>query len=322
MSDSIYKATDQDKWKGRIDSDTDLKSFRWHQVVRCVPIQEIENSEESALIGFACDVGVERNKGRVGAVGGPDYFRSNIGNLCWQNDRNGFIDVGNISPKNNDLESAQEELGKYVNRLLDQQKKPVIIGGGHETAFGHFIGISSHLKASDPDASLGILNIDAHFDLRPYDNGAHSGSSFLQALEHSFTMGFDLEYFVHGINPHNNTKSLIETAEKWKVEFNTNQEVIKGDKSAKKKLRRFIDSRTHIYLTICLDVFDSSIAPGVSAPAWHGIQLQHALDVIKLVKKSGKLISADICELNPVYDQDEKTVKLAGMLVAELFQSA
>ncbi len=321
MSEMDYKPTNPEIWKGRIDSDLDSKNHRWHQVVRCIPIGKTDDSEEFALLGFECDEGVSRNQGRIGAAGGPDYFRSSVGSLCWHGDNEGLIDVGNIKLGSEDLESAQELLGESVNQLLHHNKKLLVIGGGHETAFGHFLGVSEYLKKVDPDAKPGILNIDAHFDLRPYHSGSHSGSPFLQALEHSFSMGQDLEYFVHGINLQNNTKSLFETAEKWKVDFNTNQEVLKGDKSAKKKLRRFIDHRTHIYLTICLDVFDASIAPGVSAPAWHGIQLQHALDVIRLIKKSGKLISMDICELNPVYDVDYKTAKLAGMLAAELFQS-
>jgi len=320
MSDSIYTPTSAEMWSGRVDSEKDSLSYRWHQVVQCLNINELNQSEEFALLGFACDVGVARNKGRVGAAGGPDYLRSSIGSLCWQGEESRFLDVGTITPRNNDLESAQIALGKHVKLLLENQKKPIIIGGGHETAFGHYLGIASYLKSRQPSAKLGILNIDAHFDLRSYEFGAHSGSPFLQALEQAKLKEIDLKYFVHGINPHNNTKSLFETAEKLKVEFNSNKEVINNDKSALQKLKAFVEDRTHIYLTICLDVFDAPIAPGVSAPAWHGIQLQKALDVIALIKSSGKLISMDICELNPVFDQDNRTAKLAGMLIAELLQ--
>ena len=321
MNESNYIAPNPEIWTGRIDSESNPQSYRWHQVVRCDSLSELDHTNEFALLGFACDQGVARNKGRVGAADGPDYLRSTVGSLSWQGNEQGFIDVGTIIPKDNNLEIAQESLSSAVKKLLSYQKNPIIIGGGHETAFGHYLGISSFLREYQKDAKLGILNIDAHFDLRSYEFGAHSGSPFLQALEDSNSKGADLTYFVHGINPHNNTQTLFETAEEWGVEYSTNQEVLRGDKSAKLKLQRFLDDRSHIYLTICLDVFDASIAPGVSAPAWHGIQLQHALDVIKLLKQSGKLVSMDICELNPVFDKDQKTAKAAGMLVAELFQS-
>ena len=322
MANFKYKETDPKLWSGRIDSRDDSSTYRWHQVAQCIHLDKIDSSTEFAILGFGCDLGVAKNKGRIGAADGPDHFRSIVGNLSWKDKQHGFIDVGTISPKNDDLDKAQISLGHAVNTLLNNQKTPLIVGGGHETAFGHYLGISSYLQDQKPDSKLGIINIDAHFDLRSYDNGAHSGSPFLQALEDSKLKGIDLNYFVYGINVHNNTQSLFNTAKKWGVQYNTNQEIHQGNISATtRKLRQFIEDRSDIYLTICLDVFNESIAPGVSAPAWHGIQLQHALDVIKITKNSGKLLSTDICELNPKFDKDDRTAKLTGMLVAELFQS-
>ncbi len=321
MNNAIYHTTDSDLWTGRIDSNEHRSSFRWHQVVKCVDLAQLDNSNAFALLGFGCDVGVARNKGRVGAAAAPNYFRSVVGNLSWRSETSSFLDVGTIYPKEQALEEAHIHLGTTVTSLLARNKKPIIIGGGHETAFGHYLGIASFLQHHKPNSKLGIINIDAHFDLRPYKHGAHSGSPFLQALEHAKSNNLDLNYFVHGLNEHNNTSSLFYTAKEWGVQYNTNQEIIRGDVSSIKKLQGFIKHRTHIYITICLDVFNAFIAPGVSAPAWHGIQLQHALDVIAMVKNSGKLLSMDICELNPNYDQDNRTAKLAGMLVAELFQS-
>lgn len=322
MNKSGYTSPKPELWSGRVDSHTEESGFRWHQVVHCENIQNISENEEVALLGFACDVGVARNNGRIGAAKGPDHFRETVGNLCWHGQTKGFLDVGTIKPNEENLELGQKVLGESIHQLLKHQKLPCVIGGGHETAFGHYLGIASFLKNSAPAAKLGILNIDAHFDLRPYDQGAHSGSPFLQALDDAEQNELDVAYFVHGINPHNNTRSLFETSEKRNVGFNTNDEVIRGNKSAKKKLQRFLDSRTHIYLTICLDVFAASIAPGVSAPAWNGIQLQHALEVIKLVKSYNKLLSMDICELNPKYDVQNLTAKTAGILFAELVQGS
>lgn len=318
----MYQVTDSSIWDGRVYSKLDASMYRWHQMVSCEHINSIKSIPEFALLGFACDVGVARNNGRVGAAGGPDHFRKAASSLAWLDENSSLLDVGTIYPENEKLDDAQQELGDTVNKLLKHQKKPCIIGGGHETAFGHYLGLANFLLKTDRSAKLGILNIDAHFDLRPFDEGAHSGSPFLQAIHHANNEALDLNYFVHGINPHNNTKSLFDEADKWGVEFNTNRDVLRSDKSAKKKLRRFLDDRTHIYLTICLDVFEASIAPGVSAPAWNGIRLQSALDVIRLVKSSGKLLSMDICELNPEFDVNNRTAKTAGMLVAELIQGS
>lgn len=312
-----YQSPNPKLWKGRLDSETDREQFRYHQVVTCLELDELDEKKESVLLGFSSDEGVKRNKGRVGAVVGPDEFRSVIGSLCWHGNEASFVDAGNIKPTQGDLEEAQKELGKAIHHLLKKGKKSFVIGGGHETAFGHYLGVASYLKEQDSTSELGILNIDAHFDLREYNGIPHSGSPFLQAHEHAEAEDQALTYFVYGINPYNNTKALFNKTEELGVKFCLNREIQDREKASLQKVQRFIDSRTHIYLTICLDVFKASIAPGVSAPAWNGIELEHALRVLELVKKSGKLVSMDVCELNPAFDQHHKTTKIAGTIFSE-----
>ena len=317
INPDFYEKPDKNWWSGRVDSENDPDQFRYHQVVKCAPITEMEKGNEITLLGFASDVGVARNGGRVGASQGPVEFRKAIGSLCWHRADSGFTDVGNIFPDAGKLEVAQQQLGKGIEGLLKLGKRTFVIGGGHETAFGHYLGIASFLKKSNPKAKLGILNIDAHFDLRPHNGIAHSGSPFLQAHEYAEEHNLDLKYFVYGINRDNNTASLFETANELGTEFCGNLEIMNSEKESLERVRKFIQSRTHIYLTICLDVFNSATAPGVSAPAWSGIELHHALRVLHLVKKSGKLISMDVCELNPKYDEQGRTAKLAGSLFTE-----
>ena len=88
-----------------------------------------------------------------------------------------------------------------------------------------------------------------------------------------------------------------------------NQEVIK------RQLEEFIAGSSHIYLTICMDVFSSSFAPGVSAAAFSGlIPDAFFFSCLKSVMAGGKVISMDIAECNPVFDQDQRTAKLAAAL--------
>lgn len=317
INPDFYEKPDKNWWTGRVDSVKDLAQFRYHQVVKCVPIVELKKGNEIALLGFASDVGVARNGGRVGASQGPVEFRKAIGSLCWHNTATGFTDVGNIFPKNDELNLAQKQLGESVQRLLELDKRTFVIGGGHETAFGHYLGVASFLKQNKPQAKLGILNIDAHFDLRPHNGITHSGSPFLQAHEHAAKEGMDLKYFIYGINRHNNTASLFDKADELHAQYVENTEIQQYEVSAIKKLNKFISDRDVIYLTICLDVFNYVAAPGVSAPAWNGIELHHVFKVLDLVKKTKKLLSMDVCELNPKYDEQRKTAKLAGSLFSE-----
>ena len=318
MFDKLYKKTDPKIWSGRVDSKDDPSQFRYHQVARCVDLNKLPEGKEVTILGFACDEGVRRNKGRTGASGGPLHFRETIGSLCWHGDEGGFIDAGDITPYKENLEEAQEELGKAVCHLLKSGKKPFVIGGGHETAYGHYLGIAQYVKETNPDAKIGIMNIDAHFDLRPHNGVPHSGSPFLQVIEHAAENDIDLEYFVYGINTQNNTKHLFETAAHYGVDYCTNREIFQHEPDALQRVRYFLRDKTHIYLTVCLDVFHSAMAPGVSAPAWNGIRLSHAQKVFDFVRRSNLLISMDVCELNPLFDEHSKTAKVAGMLFSEL----
>jgi len=320
MYKQFYQEPNPDLWTGRIDSGSDISAFRLHQMVRCVPLDELDDSEETVLLGFASDEGVRRNKGRAGAHKGPYTFRKVAGSLAWHGGDKKIVDAGTIQLFQNDLEIAQEQLGAAVHKLLKNGKKTFVIGGGHETAYGHYFGVSSFLKETGGPAQLGILNIDAHFDLRPHKGIPHSGSPFLQAFEHAQEHKINLSYFVYGINKDNNTRSLFKKAEELNVQFCTNREIFNSENESLKKVQDFIDQCSNIYLTVCLDVFNTAIAPGVSAPAWDGIQLGQALAVIDKVKNSGKLLSMDVSELNPVHDENNKTSKLAATLFSEFIQ--
>lgn len=164
--------------------------------------------------------------------------------------------------KEKNLESAQKALGWAVQHLLKHQKTPFVIGGGHETAYGHYLGVAEFLSKHHAGAKLGILNIDAHFDLRPHNGHPHSGSSFLQASEHAANERIDLRYFVYGINPWNNTRSLFKTAKKLNAQYCTNTQIFENETKALEEVYTFLETRTHIYLTVCLDVFDAPPLPG------------------------------------------------------------
>ena len=82
-------------------------------------------------------------------------------------------------------------------------------------------------------------------------------------------------------------------------------------------IEKIISKHEKIYVTICLDVFNSQLAPGVSAPQVLGIGFLYVLEAIKILKKSGKVLSLDIAELNPSKDLQNRTAKLSANIIAE-----
>jgi formiminoglutamase len=123
---------------------------------------------------------------------------------------------------------------------------------------------------------------------------------------------------VAGIQKLSNTQVLFDRAEALGVAYITPELMRKDYAGSIRKLNEFIDRMDQIYLTICLDVFNASFAPGVSAPNPLGIQPHDALELIRTVKASGKIIVADIAEMNPLFDIDQRTARLAASMVFEL----
>src|SRR5690348_1472209 len=137
------------------------------------------------LIGFPQDEGVRRNGGRVGAAEAPREIRRWLYRLVpWDCETEsdlaalGLLDLGNVRI-DGDLEQTQAALGEVVGAVLRGGAVPVVLGGGHETAYGHDLG---YVAAGIP---VGVVNIDAHLDVRPLIDGkGHSGSPFRQMMEH------------------------------------------------------------------------------------------------------------------------------------------
>ncbi|WP_260286218.1 formimidoylglutamase [Peribacillus aracenensis] len=304
-------------WNGRIDSQSDMDSFRYHQRVRLAPISELAISSNSSrtfgLIGFKCDEGVKRNKGRIGAAEGPDHIRQSLAKLpCHLHSQTELVDAGDVICEGTEMEAAQSQLGSAVTRILESKAIPIILGGGHETLYGHYLGIR---KSIGPKASLGIINIDAHFDMRPYEKESSSGTMFKQILDKDENCG----YLCVGIQKQGNTKALFETAERSKVDYILEEDLSLNEMDeTKRRINEFAKEYDYIILTLCTDVIDSAYAPGVSAPSPFGLNPKLVRAIIRHIVSNEKILSFDISEVNPSLDENNKTVTLAAHLINEV----
>ena len=312
----MYIQPSSDFWHGRIDSAVDPLSARYHQKIQLANISEVSVSEgfsrRIGIIGFKCDEGVRRNKGRVGASEAPDAIRRAIAKLPWHlGDEAVLLDVGDVKCNGKEMEEAQAMLGDIIGRLLDKGVNPVILGGGHETFYGHYLGVRKHIGSNK---KLGIINIDAHFDMRPYENETSSGTMFKQILDHDDRCS----YLCAGIQQQGNTAALFKQADEYGVEYISEEDLGSSDIENRDELiQRFISRHDAVALTICTDAISSAYAPGVSAPSPFGLDPKVVRAMIRQVVSSGKVLSFDISEVNPSLDEKNKTADLAARLVHE-----
>ncbi|MCK1993710.1 formimidoylglutamase [Peribacillus muralis] len=304
-------------WNGRVDSETDLDSFRYHQRVIVTPITDLtipaKGSNAFGMIGFKCDKGVKRNKGRIGAEEAPDHIRQSLAKLpCHLTPETKLVDVGDVVCEAEEMENAQDQLGTAVAKVLKSEVTPIILGGGHETFYGHYLGVRKFLG---PKAKLGMINIDAHFDMRSYEKESSSGTMFKQILDNDQNS----RYLCVGIQKQGNTKALFETAVTHKVDYILEEELsLNVLDDTKHEINEFIKEHDFIILTLCTDVIDSAYAPGVSAPSPFGLDPKLVRSLLRHVVSNDKILSFDISEVNPSLDENNKTVTLAAHLVNEV----
>ena len=268
-----------------------------------------------AIVGFPVDEGVVRNGGRRGAAAAPAEIRRYLSRFtpdAAQPARHIAVletlaDLGDIA-LTGALETDQARLGEVVSVLFASGICPIIIGGGHETAFGHFLGYR-------PFDLPHIVNFDAHADVRPLRDGyGHSGSPFRQAMEFNPAAR---GYSVFGLQPSSVASSHIAYLDRMRADYGWCR-----DLSLDAIVGKLATISAPVMATVDMDVVRQSDAPGVSAPAPAGIDGRLLLDIAFELGASPDVRSLDIVEVNPQYDLDGRTARLAATAIWQFLRGA
>lgn len=314
----MANAIDMTAWQGRTDPEPD--GIRWHQRVKALTDGAAPGI---TLLGFASDAGVIRNHGRPGARKGPQAIRQALANLAWHDAGEQHIHDGGDVVCGDDsageaLEQAQFELAERAAELMNAGHRPILLGGGHAIAFASWQAIAAHLQTREQHPRVGIINLDAHFDLRDPNHVHSSGTPFAQIADDCDARDWPFRYACLGVSRASNTAALFRRARELDVLVHEDRDFARAPQTVTNNLRAFIDDCDHLYLTIDLDGLPAAEAPGVSAPAARGVPLAQFEPLIDLVRDSGKLRLADIAELNPDFDIDNRTARVAARLVHQL----
>lgn len=265
-------------------------------------------SEETPLviiIGFPSDRGVALNGGRPGAAAGPDAIRRALYAMTpGSAGSHGLIpkvkDLGDVQVSG-DVAADQVTLAETISPYLSPDSTVVVLGGGHETAYGHYLGYVAR------DMAPRIVNWDAHADVRrPGEDGPTSGTSFYLAVEHPTHPTPD--YTVAGLLPQSVAPAHVDYLHKHDCTHYWREEV--DGPSIDELYAEYSDTTM---VTFDLDAIDQAFAPGVSAPAAGGLVPKTWLHAAYAAGLSNAVWSIDICELNPAFDRDNQTARLAAL---------
>lgn len=268
-----------------------------------------------ALVGFPQDEGIRRNGGRPGAAAAPSAIRHWLYRLTPHDGLGGadltalgLLDLGDVRIDGG-LEESQQTLAEVIAAIGTAGSVPIVLGGGHETAYGHYLG---YVHAG---REVAIINLDAHLDVRPLVEGkGHSGSPFRQALEHPTQSLRGDRYVCLGAQPfaasreHHRYVRDKGGVVRWCPEVRDYLTAV-----FRQECERLSDCP--VYVTLDSDVVQQTDVPGVSAPNPLGLS---GLEVAACAAAAGEcptVTSFDLVEINPSLDRDSQSARWAALVV-------
>lgn len=277
---------------------------------------EIPRSAHVVILGVPQDVGVKRNLGRAGASGGPEAIRTALYRLAaYDAERKrsipkGFIcDLGDIDCSG-ELEDIHDRLTEVVAEIVRQKRVPIVIGGGHDITYGAFCGVHQ------VHGRLGAFNFDAHLDVRPPSASRNSGTSFRMLIdEGKIDTGRCVQF---GIQPFANAAAHAEWFEGRGGRIRTLETIrrVGVRSSLDATLRVARAGRLPYYGTLDLDAVRAAEAPGVSAPMPDGFEAADLMATARALGADPWCVALDVAEMNPEYDRDGITARLAAHAIA------
>lgn len=215
-----------------------------------------------------------------------------------------MVDIGDADIVHTDTETSHANIEKGVRAILKAGALPVTIGGDHS------INIPC-IRAFDDQGPIHILQIDAHLDFVDIRHGVRHGhgNPMRRAAEQDYVTGIT----ALGIrNVSSTTKEGYDAARSMGDDILSVRQVRKlgPDATAAR-----IPAGARVYVTIDIDGFCPSIAPGTGTPSHGGFLYYEVLEILQNVANSHDIVGIDLVEVAPDYDRDGTTAILAAQVL-------
>ena len=290
-----------------------------------------------SIIGFPVDLGA----GRRGVDMGPSALRiagleSKLKALGYKVEDTGDINIEImerqkiINPKLKYLDEilkTSKKLAARIEKVLEQNKFPLCLGGDHSMALGTLAGIASYCRKNN--LTLGVIWIDAHEDMNT-DETTPSGNIHGMPLAASMGLGHpelvDFYGFAPKLKPENCTiiaARSIDPEERINIKklnptVYTMSDVDKLGihRIISRVLKQFKEKIDHIHVSFDVDSVDPNFAPGVGTPVPGGLNYREAHLLMESIAECGCMSSLGVAEVNPILDVKNNSAKFAADLIA------
>jgi agmatinase len=215
-----------------------------------------------------------------------------------------IVDIGDADIVHTDTETSHANIETGVRAILAAGALPVTIGGDHS------INIPC-IRAFDDQGPIHILQIDAHLDFVDIRHGVRHGhgNPMRRAAEKDYVTGIT----ALGIrNVSSTTKEGYDAARAMGDDILSVRQVRKlGPEATAAR----IPPGAKVYVTIDIDGFCPSIAPGTGTPSHGGFLYYEVLEILQQVARDHDIVGIDLVEVAPDYDRDGTTAILAAQVL-------
>jgi len=259
------------------------------------------------LVGCPQDMGVSRNMGRIGAAKAPNAVRQMLYKFKSPVDKDGvkLLDLGDVDTSGG-LESAHERLHSVVSALLREDKKVMVLGGGND------ISLPDAHACADVLGEIAAINMDAHLDMRKADR-VHSGTPYRNLIEGGHLKSQNFHEV--GIQAQVNSPHYLDDAAHLAVNIHTLSHIMQhGADMYFDSLFELLDNKP-LFAGLDMDSVRASDAPGVSAPSPIGFTAEEVMNFAARCRAYGKTAVFEITEVNPDMDVDNRTARLAALVL-------
>jgi agmatinase len=222
-----------------------------------------------------------------------------------------MADVGDVAIQGSDTEGNYERMTGVVRRIVERRALPVAIGGDHSISYP--LG-----RGMEPLGEFDVVHVDAHTDALDELGGAGlTGASQLRRLAELPFVGN-----VTAIGIRNVARAEVDGLRELGGRWATSLDVI--DRGGAEVVRETVPEAEALYVSIDLDVLDSSVAPGHSLQEPGGLSYRQLRAILVEVARHGRVIGFDVVELNPARDPSGATSRVATWIVthflSEIFE--
>lgn len=272
-------------------------------------VDSTQDSPAFYIFGYPDDEGIKLNKGRPGASAAPNVIRSFFYKMTpdFSTQKSFSLkDLGNLETSVS-LADRHENGRKLVSEVIQKGGHWISLGGGHDYGYCDSSAFTEHFKTQKPV----ILNFDAHLDVRPSEKNLNSGTAFYRLLKE---FGKSLHFIEVGLQHQCNSPHHVQ----WLLENGGSilwQETIEKE-GMLKSLQQLVPLSPHpAFLSIDIDAFSSTIAPGCSQSWASGLDWRQFVDAFDFMIEAFDVRGIGIYEVSPPLDDDHQTSKLAALIM-------